>query len=149
MARCLSQSSSTRGRGVDRHRSAPESCDLVQPLKRWRGADRCDRRARQGPRERACACAGTETLDVLLADDVKPLSDAPMVIHGIDGATRTVSVTLRIDTPIEVDHNKNGSVLLFVLQLLAVRARRLHSVAILGFATEPPLAHRHRWNVLI
>ena len=86
---------------------------------------------------------------MLLADDVKPLSDAPMVIHGIDGATRTVSVTLRIDTPIEVDHNKNGSVLLFVLQLLAVRARRLHSVAILGFATEPPRAHRHRWNVLI
>ena len=63
---------------------------------------------------------GTETLDVLLAADVKPLSDAQLVIHGADGGTRTVPVTLRIDTPIEVDYYKHGGILPFVLrQLLA------------------------------
>ena len=63
---------------------------------------------------------GTETLDVRLAADVKPLSDAQLVIHGADGSTRTVPVTLRIDTPIEVDYYKHGGILPFVLrQLLA------------------------------
>jgi hypothetical protein len=87
---------------------------------------------------------------VLLADDVKLLSDAQLVIHGIDGGTRTAPVTLRIDTPIEVDHYKHGGILPFVLrQLLAVRVRRLRSVAIFGFATEPPLAHRHLRNDVV
>lgn len=87
---------------------------------------------------------------MLPADDVKPLSDAQLVIHGIDGGTRTVPVTLRIDTPTEVDDHKHGGILLFMLrQMLAVRVRRLRSVAIFGFATEPPLAHRHLRNDVV
>ncbi len=63
---------------------------------------------------------GDEVVDVVLADDIKPLSDARVVITGTDGAKREVAVTLRIDTAIEVDYYKHGGILPFVLrQLLA------------------------------
>ena len=63
---------------------------------------------------------GDETVDVKLAAEVRPLSDATLFITGADGAKRTVAVTLRIDTPIEVDYYKHGGILPFVLrQLLA------------------------------
>jgi aconitate hydratase len=63
---------------------------------------------------------GDEVIDVVLAADVKPLSDAKLVITGADGKKREVTVTLRIDTAIEVDYYKHGGILPFVLrQLLA------------------------------
>jgi aconitate hydratase len=63
---------------------------------------------------------GDEVVDVLLADDVKPLSDATLRITRADGTQQAVLVTLRIDTPIEVDYYKHGGILPFVLrQLLA------------------------------
>ncbi len=63
---------------------------------------------------------GDEVVDVVLADEVKPLSDARLVITGADGSRREVAVTLRIDTAIEVDYYKHGGILPFVLrQLLA------------------------------
>jgi len=64
--------------------------------------------------------SGDETIDVTLADDIKPLSDALLLITRADGSRREVAVTLRIDTPIEVDYYKHGGILPFVLrQLLA------------------------------
>jgi aconitate hydratase len=63
---------------------------------------------------------GDEVVDVELAKDVKPLSDATLIISHSDGSRRTVPVTLRIDTAIEVDYYKHGGILPFVLrQLLA------------------------------
>ena len=63
---------------------------------------------------------GDETIDVLLAEEVKPLSDAELIIKRADGSVVRESVTLRIDTPIEVDYYKHGGILPFVLrQLLA------------------------------
>jgi len=63
---------------------------------------------------------GTETVDVVLAEDIKPLSEALLVITGADGTQRKLAVTLRIDTAIEVDYYKHGGILPFVLrQLLA------------------------------
>ena len=63
---------------------------------------------------------GDETVDVVLADEVKPLSDARLVITGADGKARQLTVTLRIDTAIEVEYYKHGGILPFVLrQLLA------------------------------
>jgi aconitate hydratase len=63
---------------------------------------------------------GDEVVDVRLADEIKPLSDATLVITSADGTRREVAVTLRIDTPIEVDYYKHGGILPFVLrQLLA------------------------------
>ncbi len=63
---------------------------------------------------------GDETVDVLLADDVKPLSQAELVVTRADGSVQKAPVLLRIDTPIEVDYYKHGGILPFVLrQLLA------------------------------
>jgi aconitate hydratase len=63
---------------------------------------------------------GDETIDVVLGAEIKPQTDAKLVITKADGSKREVAVTLRIDTAIEVDYYKHGGILPFVLrQLLA------------------------------
>ena len=63
---------------------------------------------------------GDELIDVVLAEELKPQSDAKLVITKPDGTRREVAVTLRIDTAIEIDYYKHGGILPFVLrQLLA------------------------------
>ncbi len=63
---------------------------------------------------------GSETIDVIPAPDLKPQSDAKLVVTRADGSRTEVTVTLRIDTPIEVDYYRHGGILPFVLrQLLA------------------------------
>jgi len=63
---------------------------------------------------------GDEVIDVVLGKDIKPQTDATLVITSANGKRREVTVTLRIDTAIEVDYYKHGGILPFVLrQLLA------------------------------
>ncbi len=64
---------------------------------------------------------GDETFDIMgLEREMKPQQDATLVIRKPNGESRTVSLRLRIDTPIEVDYYRNGGILPFVLrQLLA------------------------------
>jgi aconitate hydratase len=63
---------------------------------------------------------GTETIDITLADEIKPQGDATMTLTRANGSTQTVPLTLRIDTAIEVDYYFHGGILPFVLrQLLA------------------------------
>jgi len=51
---------------------------------------------------------------------LRPRSDAVLVITRADGARQEVRVTLRIDTPIEVSYYRHGGILPYVLrQLLA------------------------------
>ncbi|MBK1687871.1 aconitate hydratase AcnA [Rubrivivax gelatinosus] len=62
--------------------------------------------------------AGDETVDVRLALPVRPLSDATLVLTAADGTRREVAVTLRIDTPIEVEYWRHGGILPYVLRQL-------------------------------
>jgi len=64
---------------------------------------------------------GKETFDISgLEQGIKPMQDVTLTIHRPDGSKQDVTVTLRIDTPIEVDYYKHGGILPFVLrQLLA------------------------------
>ena len=63
---------------------------------------------------------GDEQIDVELGEDLKPQQDAALIITKADGSKQEITVTLRIDTPIEVDYYKHGGILPFVLrQLLA------------------------------
>ncbi|MEP6789785.1 MAG: aconitase family protein, partial [Ramlibacter sp.] len=63
---------------------------------------------------------GTERVDVIPAPDLAPQSEAKLVITRADGSRDERTLTLRIDTPIEVDYYKHGGILPFVLrQLLA------------------------------
>ncbi len=64
---------------------------------------------------------GSEVIDVLPDPKLTPRSDTRLVIHRADGSRKEVRVTLRIDTPIEVDYYEAGGILPFVLgQLLEV-----------------------------
>ena len=63
---------------------------------------------------------GTEVIDVIPHPALKPQSDAVLRITRADGTIEEVVVTLRVDTPIEVDYYQNGGILPYVLrQLLA------------------------------
>ncbi len=63
---------------------------------------------------------GTEMIAVIPHPELKPQSDALLVITCANGSRQEVAVTLRIDTPIEVDYYRNGGILPYVLrQLLA------------------------------
>ena len=63
---------------------------------------------------------GSEVIDIDLGGELRPQSEASLVIHRADGSTRRVTLTLRIDTPIEVDYYLHGGILPYVLrQLLA------------------------------
>ncbi len=64
---------------------------------------------------------GTESFDLLgIENDIRPQQDMTLVIRRADGSTQRVVLTLRIDTPIEVDYYRHGGILPYVLrQLLA------------------------------
>ena len=63
---------------------------------------------------------GEELIDVIPDPQLRPRSDARLVVTRADGSRQEILVTLRIDTPIEVDYYRHGGILPFVLrQLLA------------------------------
>ena len=63
---------------------------------------------------------GSEVIDVIPHPELKPQSEAQLVITRADGTRQEVTVILRVDTPIEVDYYRNGGILPYVLrQLLA------------------------------
>ena len=61
---------------------------------------------------------GDEQIDVFPDGELAPQSDALVVIKRSDGTRLERTVTLRIDTPIEVDYYRNGGILPFVLRQL-------------------------------
>ena len=63
---------------------------------------------------------GEELIDVIPDPLLRPQSDATLVVTRPDGSRQELTLTLRIDTPIEVDYYRHGGILPFVLrQLLA------------------------------
>jgi aconitate hydratase len=66
---------------------------------------------------------GSETLDLVgIEKGLAPRKDATLVIRRSTGATEEVPVTLRIDTPIEVDYYVHGGILPYVLRQLVAEA---------------------------
>jgi len=61
---------------------------------------------------------GDELIDIDLGGTIKPQADASLVIRRADGSTKRVTLTLRIDTPIEVDYYRHGGILPYVLRQL-------------------------------
>ena len=63
---------------------------------------------------------GSETFDLtgVAGGNLKPLQDVTLVIHRKDGSTQNVTVTLRVDSPIEVEYLKHGGILPYVLREL-------------------------------
>jgi aconitate hydratase len=66
---------------------------------------------------------GTETFDITgLVDGIRPRQDATLTIRRANGETQAVALTLRIDTPIEVDYFLHGGILPYVLRQLVAEA---------------------------
>ena len=67
---------------------------------------------------------GDDTFDLIGVEggNVKPMQDVTLVIHRKDGSTQNVTVTLRVDSPIEVEYLKHGGILPFVLRELMAAA---------------------------
>jgi aconitate hydratase len=63
---------------------------------------------------------GSETFDLegLEGASVKPMQDVTLRINRADGTSEEVTLTLRIDTPIEVEYYKAGGILPYVLRQL-------------------------------
>ena len=60
---------------------------------------------------------GFETFDIQgIAEGITPQQDVTVRITGIDGATKTLTTTLRIDTPVEVEYYRHGGILQYVLR---------------------------------
>ena len=77
---------------------------------------------KEGTNAKTLGLDGSETFDLVgLADgEVRPRQDVTLVVRRESGETEEVPVTLRIDTPIEIDYYRHGGILPFVLrQLLA------------------------------
>ena len=59
---------------------------------------------------------GSESFDLEgIESGITPQQDVTLVIHRADGKTERVALTLRIDTPIEVEYYNRGGILPFVL----------------------------------
>jgi aconitate hydratase len=67
---------------------------------------------------------GSETFDVTgVEGELQPGQDVTLTIHRKDGSTKNVTVTLRADTPIEIEYLKHGGILPYVLrEILAQHA---------------------------
>jgi len=76
---------------------------------------------KEGMNAASLSLDGTEQFDLMgLEAGVSPLQDLTLVITRANGEKEPVPVTLRIDTPIEIDYYQHGGILPFVLrQLLA------------------------------
>jgi aconitate hydratase len=63
---------------------------------------------------------GTEVFDLTGLEEgtVRPRQDVTLVIRRANGETEEVPVTLRIDTPIELDYYQHGGILPYVLRQL-------------------------------
>jgi aconitate hydratase len=60
---------------------------------------------------------GSESFDLAgLVGGLSPRQDATLVVHRTSGFVENVPVTVRIDTPIEVEYYRHGGILLYVLR---------------------------------
>ena len=74
---------------------------------------------KEGQNAASLALDGTETFDLVgLEGDVRPRQDVTLRVTRNDGSTFDVTLTLRIDTPIEIEYYKNGGILPYVLRQL-------------------------------
>ncbi|HEX3229182.1 MAG TPA: aconitate hydratase AcnA, partial [Pyrinomonadaceae bacterium] len=80
---------------------------------------------REGTNAKSLGLDGTETFDLTgFAAGIKPRQELTLTIHRANGASEKVPVTLRIDTPIEVDYYLHGGILPYVLRQLIAEGGR-------------------------
>ncbi len=75
---------------------------------------------KEGESARSYNLDGTETFDLtgLETSEIKPRQNVTLKIHRADGSEDEATLTLRIDTPIEVEYYRHGGILPYVLREL-------------------------------
>ena len=74
---------------------------------------------KEGSSVQTLSLDGTERFDLIgLNADLKPLQDVTLVVRRANGQSTDVQVTVRIDTPIEVEYYRHGGILPYVLRQL-------------------------------
>ena len=74
---------------------------------------------KEGTSVQTLSLDGTERFDLIgLNADLKPLQDVTLVVRRANGQSIDVQVTVRIDTPIEVEYYRHGGILPYVLRQL-------------------------------
>lgn len=61
---------------------------------------------------------GEEFVDIIPDPELRPQSEARLIVRRPDGSQQELTLTLRIDTPIEVDYYRHGGILPYVLRQL-------------------------------
>jgi aconitate hydratase len=62
---------------------------------------------------------GTETFDLIgLGDHVKPGETVTLIVHRKNGEVAEIPLTLRLDTPMEIDYGRHGGIMPYVLNEL-------------------------------
>jgi aconitate hydratase len=72
---------------------------------------------KEGVNAQTLGLDGSETFDLIgLENGITPRQDLTLVIHRASGETEEAPVTLRIDTPIEIEYYLHGGILPYVLR---------------------------------
>lgn len=78
---------------------------------------------KEGVNIRTLQLDGTETFDIEgVGESLKPQQDATLIIHRANGTESRTLVTVRIDTPIEIEYYRHGGILPYVLRQLIAKA---------------------------
>jgi aconitate hydratase len=78
---------------------------------------------KEGTNAQTLKLNGTETFDIIgYEENPHPRQDVTLVIHRADGSTDEVLLTMRIDTPIEIEYYRHGGILPYVLRQLVSQA---------------------------
>jgi len=76
----------------------------------------------EGTTAQSLALDGSEVFSITgLSDKIRPGQEVMLEIQRQDGQNKSVSVKLRIDTPIEIDYYRHGGILPFVLRQLLTK----------------------------
>ncbi|HVG18432.1 MAG TPA: aconitate hydratase [Blastocatellia bacterium] len=79
---------------------------------------------KEGGGAQALQLDGSETFDITgFESGIKPRQNVTLTIHRANGETERVPLTVRIDTPIEVDYYLHGGILPYVLRQLISQAQ--------------------------
>ncbi len=71
---------------------------------------------KDGETPQTLGLTGQESYTIHIDDQLKPRQDVEVTVTSADGTSRTITMTCRVDTPVEVDYYRNGGILQTVLR---------------------------------
>ena len=71
---------------------------------------------KEGQNAETLGLTGQEAFDIAIDDNLQPRQDVTVTVTDAGGKSRQITMTCRIDTPVEVDYYRNGGILQTVLR---------------------------------